>query len=209
MELKLCVHIPIEDLCHSWRTYFMMRSYSIAVLSQVLPCWDGKRISQVPALLPWHFLHINSGSTNQKIRDPSSGPQDYPFESLNKLWKSGQGRGEAFLYSTLKKVSFKESPWARYLILICSTQVRIVKVCSVCILNTLLYDWVEWVWVCSRAKFHTLCEKEGFSEFQLTDSEICLSRVLKCNPDLELLENLLINFYLRFPGAQLWLRIWF
>ncbi|KAA8580872.1 hypothetical protein FQN60_013830 [Etheostoma spectabile] len=55
----------------------MIRQYSVS---------DGYSAGFAP-----HCVFV-IGSTNQKIRDPSLGPEDYQFESLDKLWKSGQGK---------------------------------------------------------------------------------------------------------------------
>ncbi len=90
--------------------------------------------------LRWYFFRINLGSTNQKIRDPSLGPEDYQFESLDKLWNVDREEEKHF-FILREKVPFKEWPQARHLTLIFSTRVPVVKVCSV--FGAPWYDWIE------------------------------------------------------------------
>ena len=129
-----------------------------------------------PRSLPWYFFHINLGSTNQKIRGPSSAPEDYQFESLGRAVKIWTGEEEKRFFIPHEKVSFKEWPWARHLTLIFSTQVPIVKVCSVFGFSGSWYDWRKCECAASVKDSENLLsvnksiQKVGFWEFGLTDS---------------------------------------
>lgn len=152
--------------------FYEEQSYYIAVLSPVL-----RGFHRFFPSLPWYFFRINLAGTNRKIRDLSSGMEDYQFESPDKLWKCGQGKKEKHFFILHEKCHLKsgfgQGTWPSSSPL----WVPAVKVCSVFGLSSFLV-WPERK--CERAARSLLSEKllsvnnslqkVGFSEFWLTVS---------------------------------------
>lgn len=96
----LCEHFLMVLLSHGPRTYFVKRSYYIAVLSQAVSGAESRGFHRAPL-----FFRINLCSTNRKIRDLNSGPVRIPGHAVRML--TGK-KGSAAL-SWLKRCDLKSS----------------------------------------------------------------------------------------------------
>lgn len=136
LKLNLWKLRLIEDLSHGLGTYFT-KSKVITLLfcrkfSLLLKRGDFTGVFFLFFFPPWYFFRINLDRALTRRLDFSTGPEDYQFESPDKLWKWGQGRGEAFLYvkKALLKSSLGQGTWP--------PSSSLCSVCSVFGLNSFL-----------------------------------------------------------------------